>query len=68
MWGKDVSRLNERRKGACEVEKKDLDRMERNQRLSDVGNIQVIDILKGKISAGAAKVRRYKEGATLPLE
>ena len=30
MWGKDVSRLNERRKGACEVEKKDLDRMERN--------------------------------------
>ena len=41
-WRKDVSRLN----GTFEFEKKDLDRMERMFQLSDVGNFQVIDILK----------------------
>ena len=60
-WRKDVSRLNERRKGTFEFEKKDLDIMERKCKLSDVGNVQVIDILKEKISAGATKTRRYEE-------
>ena len=60
-WRKDVSRLNERRKGTFEFEKKDLDIMERKYKLSDVGNVQVIDILKEKISAGATKTRRYEE-------
>ena len=35
--------------------------MEKKYKLSDVGNMQVIDMLKGKISAGATKIRRYKE-------
>ena len=56
-WSKDVSRLNERRKHTFEFEKKDLDRMERKYRLSDVGNVQVVDMLKEKISAGATKIR-----------
>ena len=60
-WRKDLSRLNERRKRTFEFEKKDLDRMERKYRLSDVGNVQVIDLLKEKISAGATKIRRYEE-------
>ena len=60
-WTKDVSRLNERRKYTFEFKKKDLDRMERKYKLSDVGNMQVIDMLKGKISAGATKIRRCKE-------
>ena len=60
-WRKDVSRLYERRKGTFEFERKDLDRMERKYKLSDVGNVQVIDILKEKISAGATKTRRYEE-------
>ena len=60
-WRKDVSRLNEGRKRTFEFEKKDLDRMERKYRLSDVGNVQVIDMLKEKISAGATKIRRYEE-------
>ena len=60
-WRKDVSRLNERRKGTFEFEKKDLDRMERKYKLSDLGNVKVIDILKEKISAGATNVRRYEE-------
>ena len=34
--------------------------MERKYKLSDVGNVQVIDILKEKISAGATKTRRYE--------
>ena len=59
-WRKDVSRLNERRKCTFEFEKKDLYGMERKYRLSDVGNIQVIDMLKEKI-AGATKIRRYEE-------
>ena len=56
-WRKNVSRLNEGRKRTFEFEKKDLDRMERKYRLSDVGNVQVIDMLKEKISAGATKIR-----------
>ena len=60
-WRKDVSRLNERRKCTFEFEKKDLYGMERKYRLSDVGNVQVIDMLKEKISAGATKIRRYEE-------
>ena len=47
-WRKDASRLNERRKGTFEFEKKDLDRMERKYKLSDVRNVQVIDMLKEK--------------------
>ena len=35
--------------------------MERKYKLGDVGNVQVIDMLKEKISAGATKIRRYKE-------
>ena len=60
-WRKDVSRLNERRKGTFEFEKKDLNRMERKYKLNDVGNVQVTDMLKEKISAGATKMRRYEE-------
>ena len=44
-WRKDVTRLNY----TFEFEKKDLDRMERKYQLSDVGNFQVIDMLKEKI-------------------
>ena len=55
---KCVSTVNERRRGTFEFEKKDLDRMERKYKVSDVGNVQVINILKGKISAGAKKIRQ----------
>ena len=59
-WKKDISRVNERRKGTFEFEKKDLDRMEREYRLSDVGNLQVIDIkplmLKKLLKSGAILV------------
>ena len=55
-WRKDVNRLNKKRKRTFEFEKKDLDRMERNYKLRDVGNVQVIGMLKEKISAGAKKI------------
>ena len=61
-WRKDVSIPNERRKGTFEFEKKDLDRMERKYKLSDVGNVQVIDMLKEKISVGVTTIRQYEEG------
>ena len=35
--------------------------MERKYKVSDVGNAQVTDMLKEKISAGATKIRRYEE-------
>ena len=35
--------------------------MERTYKLSDVENVQVIDMLKKKISAGATKIRPYEE-------
>ena len=59
-WRKDVSRLKERRKGTFEFKKKDLDRMERKYKLSDVGNVQVINMLMEKI-AGATKIKQYEE-------
>ena len=40
-WRKDFNRLND----TFEFEKKDLDRVERKYQLSDVGNVQVIDML-----------------------
>ena len=49
-WRKDLSRLNELRKGAFEYEKKVLDRMKRKDKLNDVGNIPHIDMVKEKIS------------------
>ena len=60
-WRKDVSRINERRKGTFQFEKEDLDRMERKCKLHDVRNIHVIDMLKEKISAGAIKIRQHEE-------
>ena len=44
-WRKDVSRLNY----TFKFEKKDFDRMEKKYQLSDVRNVQVIDMLKEKI-------------------
>ena len=41
--------------------KRKIDRMERKYKLSDVGNIQIIDMLKVKISAGAIKMRRHED-------
>ena len=35
--------------------------MERKDRLSDVGNVQVTDMLKEKISVSATKIKRYEE-------
>ena len=49
------------RKRTFEFENKDFDRMGKKYRLSDLGNVQVIDMLKEKISAGATKTRRYEE-------
>ena len=60
-WRKDVSRLKKKRKHIFKFVKNDLDRMERKYRLSDVGNIQVIDMPKEKISAGNTKIRRCEE-------
>ena len=45
QWRKDVSRLNY----TFKFEKKDFDRMEKKYQLSDVRNVQVIDMLKERI-------------------
>ena len=68
QWRKCVSTVNERRRGTFEFEKKDLDRMERKYKVSDVGNVQVIDMLKGKISAGAKKIRQYEERELITIK
>ena len=47
-WRRDVSRLKKRRKGTVEFEKNDLHRMERKYKLSNVGNVQLIDMLRKK--------------------
>ena len=60
-WRKDVSRLKEWWKGTFEFEKKNLDRMERKYKLSNVGNVQVIHMLKEKTSAGTTKIKQYEE-------
>ena len=58
-WKKVASRLNGRRKGIFELEKKDFDEMERNYKLIDVGNLQNIDMLKQK------NVSRYYKDKTI---
>ena len=45
-WREYVNRLNEKKKGIFEFEKKDLDRMERKYGLSAVGNVVIVDMLK----------------------
>ena len=60
-WRKDVSRLKERGKGTFEFEKKNLNRMENKYKLSNVGNVQVIHMLKEKTSAGTTKIKQYEE-------
>ena len=68
-WRKGGSRQNERKKGTFEFEQKYLDKMKRNYKLSDTGNVQVINMLKEIISSGATKIRRYeKKGTTLPSD
>ena len=54
-WRKDASILNERKKGTFEFEKEVLDRMERKYKLSDAGNVQIIDMLKEKTSAASTE-------------
>ena len=58
---KILRRLNEKRKRIFDLKKIPYIRMEGKYRLSEVGNVQVIDMLKEKISAGATKIRRYEE-------
>ena len=43
--------------------------MKRNYKLSDTGNVQVINMLKQIIPSGTTKIRRYeKKGTTLPSD
>ena len=60
-WKKVASRLDGRRKVIFELEKKDLDGMERNYKLSDVGNLQNIDMLKEKNVSRYYKDKTYEE-------
>ena len=62
-WRKDVTRLND----TFEFEKKELDRMERMYQLSDLGNFEVIDMLK-KNSRCYIDKKVWRNGATLPSE
>ena len=59
-WRKDLSRLEERRKGNFEFQRKDLERLNRKYKLNDVGNNHVIRVLKEKIDSGATKIKRYE--------
>ena len=45
---RDVSRLNERRKDLFEFEEEEFDRTEKNYKICDMRNVQVIDMLKEK--------------------
>ena len=66
-WRKDTSRSNKRRKRTFEFEKKDLDRMERKYRLSDVGNVQVIDMLKKKYQQVLQREDDMKRGSYITI-
>ena len=48
-------------KAHLHLKRSEQDIMERKCKLSDVGNVQIIDMLKEKILAGATKIRRYEE-------
>ena len=59
-WRKDLSRIEEIRKGT-DVGEKVLNVLERRYQLRDRGALSVISFLKGKIKAGSTKIRWFVE-------
>ena len=61
QWRHDISRIEERRKGNCRLEGREMERMNRKYDLENRGNIGVLETLKAKVQSGSAKIRSFDE-------
>ena len=61
-WRKDLSRLEEVKRGKFTLNDRDRDRMNRKYSLDAKGHLYVIHLLKNKIRQGAVKIRYHDEG------
>ena len=60
-WRKDLSRIEEIRKGNTRLKQKERKRLSKKYRLEENGTLYVSDMLKQKIKAGGIKIKRYDE-------
>ncbi|XP_037776982.1 uncharacterized protein LOC119573954 [Penaeus monodon] len=60
-WRKDLSKIEEIRRGNMRLKQRERERFNRKYRLEENGTLCISDILKQKIKAGAIKIKRYDE-------
>ena len=60
-WRKDLSKIEEVRRGNMKLKPRERDRLNRKYHLEERGTMYVSGMLKQKIEAGGMKVKRYDE-------
>ena len=60
-WRKDLTRVEEVRRGKLELSRKERMRMGRAYGLTEKGTLSVKEFLKSKIHSGSTKIRRFLE-------
>ena len=60
-WRKDLSRVEEVRRGKLELSRKERMRMDRAYGLTEKGTLSVREFLTSKIHSGSTKIRRFLE-------
>ena len=60
-WRKDISKIEEVKRGKLKLKLKDWQDMNRKYQLEEKGTTQVADVLKQKIRSGSAKIKKYED-------
>ena len=61
VWRRDLSKIEEFRRGRMKLGERDQRRMDQKYQLRERGTLYVSDMLKQKIRAGGIKIKRYDE-------
>ena len=60
-WQKDLSKIEEVRRGNMRLKQRERERLNRKYHLEERGTLYVSGMLKQKIKAGGVKIKRYDE-------
>ena len=60
-WRRDLSKIEEIRRGNMRLKQREREQLNRKYRLEENGTLHVSDMLKQKIKAGGIKIKRYEE-------
>ena len=60
-WRKDLSKIEEVKRGELKLKLKEGQDMNRKYQLEEKGTTQVTDVLKQKIRSGSAKIKKYED-------